>query len=293
MEDYYKVLGVEKGASDEDIKKAYRKLALKVHPDRHGGNKENEEKFKKISEAYAVLSDSQKRKQYDTFGSSDFHKRYSTDDIFRGTDFGSIFEEMGLGGFESIFGRMFEGFGRGGFQQQVQGQDVEVELHVSFDDAYRGGERQVDFSLGRGERRSFKLKIPAGVKEGGRMRVAGKGAASPSGGTPGDLYVKIMIAPHPLFKRNGSDIETGLGLKISEALLGTTRSVVTPDGERKVKVPAGVKGGTKIRLRGLGFPVVGRKGERGDFYAVVDLEIPKKLSGKQKKLAEQLQAEGL
>ncbi|MBI2603054.1 MAG: DnaJ domain-containing protein [Deltaproteobacteria bacterium] len=295
MEDYYKTLGVEKGSSTDEIKKAYRKLALKYHPDRHAGNKEFEEKFKKISEAYAVLSDPQKKKQYDTFGSADFHQRYSTDDIFRGTDFGSVFEEMGLGGFESILGRMFGGFGggrAGGFHPPVRGQDLEYELQVSFDEAYKGAERQLDLDLGRGERRSLKLKIPAGVKAGGRLRVAGKGGKSPTGGHGGDLYVKIDVAPHPDFTRNGNDIESSMGLKISEALLGTTREIATPEGVRKLKVPAGVKGGTKIRLRGLGFPIVG-KNERGDFYAVVELIIPKHLSSKQKKIAEQLQAEGL
>src|SRR5712675_2827357 len=142
MDDYYKVLGIEKSANVDEIKKAYRKLALEHHPDRNKGNKASEDKFKKISEAYAVLSDPEKRRQYDTVGASGFHQKYSTDDIFKGADFGNIFDEMG--GFESIFGRMFGGAGgRGGFQQQApsKGQDIEYGLQISFDDAYRGSER--------------------------------------------------------------------------------------------------------------------------------------------------------
>src|SRR3989338_7446725 len=136
-DDYYKILGVDKKASVDEIKKVYRKLALEHHPDRNAGNKSAEEKFKKISEAYAVLSDSEKRRQYDTVGASGFHQRYSTDDIFRGADFSSIFDEMGGGGgFESIFGRMFGMGGGGGFRggQSAKGQDVEYSLQVSFDE---------------------------------------------------------------------------------------------------------------------------------------------------------------
>src|SRR3989338_3316640 len=141
-DDYYKILGVDKKASVDEIKKAYRKLALEHHPDRNAGNKGAEEKFKKISEAYAVLSDTEKRRQYDTVGASGFHQRYSTDDIFKGADFSSFFDEMGGGGFESIFGRMFGGGGqfRGAQHRQApsKGQDVEYSLQISFDEAFRG-----------------------------------------------------------------------------------------------------------------------------------------------------------
>ena len=141
MSDYYEILGLQKGASDDDIKRAYRKLALKYHPDRNAGNKEYEEKFKKISEAYAVLSDSEKRKQYDTFGSSGFHQRYSADDIFRGTDFHSIFNDFnfggggGGGGFDQIFSQMFSG---GGSRRSMKGQDVEYPIRISFEESFSG-----------------------------------------------------------------------------------------------------------------------------------------------------------
>lgn len=294
VEDYYDILGVKKGATDAEIKKAYRQLALKYHPDRNAGDKQAEEKFKKISEAYAVLSDAEKRKQYDTFGSTSFHQKYSTDDIFRGTDFQSIFQEFGMGGngFDSIFSQIFgRGFSGGGPRQQ-KGQDVEYPLTISFDDAYRGCEKQIAFSLSGGVQQNIKVRVPAGVKSGGRLRVAGKGAPSPYGGSNGDLYVIINIAEHPLYKRVNNHIETPLKLKISDAILGVSTTVDTPEGERRIKVPAGVKAGTKIRLKGLGFPSP-TTGARGDLFAVVELHIPESLNATQLEAVEQLRTVGL
>jgi len=295
MDDYYKILGVEKKASVDEIKKAYRKLALEHHPDRNPGNKSAEEKFKKISEAYAVLSDVEKRRQYDTVGASGFHQRYSTDDIFRGADFSSIFEEMGGGGgFESIFGRMFGG----GFQQTQRapskGQDLEYALQISFDEAYRGSERSIDIALSNNERRQFKLRIPAGIKTGGRLRVAGKGMKSGHPrGTPGDLYILVEVASHPVFTRVGDDMEVKVPVKYTDLFLGNSCEVQTMEGSKKIKVPAGVKVGTKIRLRGLGFPVPGKTSERGDLFAIVDLKIPGKLTDPQLKAIETLRDSGL
>lgn len=300
---YYEKLGVSKNASDDEIKKAYRKLALQHHPDRNKGDAQAEAKFKEISEAYAVLSDKEKRKQYDTFGESGFHQRYSTDDIFRGADFSSIFSEFGMGGggFEHLFGGMFGGGnprrsgGGGGFQQQrsMKGQDVDYTLQIGFEEAYRGSQRQVDFQLSNGSRQSLRVKIPAGMKEGGKLRVPGKGAASPHGGEPGDLFVQVQIASHPLFTREADDLYGSLPLKISEALLGATKEVQTLEGEKKVKVPAGVKAGTKIRLKGLGFPKVGKGEEKGDFYAVVELALPSSLTSEQQAAIQHLHDVGL
>lgn len=290
MEDYYKILGVDKSASIEEIKKAYRKLAMQHHPDRNAGNKASEEKFKKISEAYAVLSDSEKKKQYDTFGSSGFHQKYSTDDIFRGADFSSVFDDMGgMGGFENIFGRMFGGGGRRG---PVKGQDIEYIMQVSFEEAYRGGERNIDVSLSNGERRQFKMKVPAGIKSGGRLRVAGKGARPPHPqGIPGDLYIRLEVANHPIYTRVGDDIEVKMPVKFSDIYLGNVCEVQTLEGSRKIKVPAGVKMGTKIRLRGLGFP--SQHGTKGDLFAVVDLNVPENLSSAQLEAVEALRDVGL
>ncbi|MFW7379453.1 MAG: DnaJ C-terminal domain-containing protein [Oligoflexus sp.] len=295
MANYYDILGVSKDSSDADIKKAFRKIALKYHPDRNPDNPEAEEKFKQANEAYAVLSDAQKRKQYDMFGDQKFHQQYSTEDIFRGTDFGSIFEEFGLGGhniFSSIFGGG-GGFSGRGFQQgPTRGQDVEYPIQIGFMDAYHGGERRISFSLSDGTKRELTIRIPAGVKPGAKLRVSGRGAPSPMGGPPGDLFVKVSIAEHPIFTRVGDDIEAPLRLKVSEAFLGTSKEIETPEGVKRIKVPAGVKAGTRIRLRHLGFPQTSG-GERGNLYAVVDLEIPKELSPEQRQVVESLQDLGL
>ena len=298
--EYYERLGVSKNATDDEIKKAYRKLALQFHPDRNKGDAQAESKFKEISEAYAVLSDKEKRKQYDTFGESGFHQRYSTDDIFRGADFSSIFSEFGMGGggFENLFGGMFGGGGRrtGGGQPQrpTKGQDVEYTLQIGFEEAYRGSQRQVDFQLSDGTRQSIRVKIPAGMKDGGKLRVAGKGVASPYGGEPGDLFVQVQVADHPLFTRESDDLYGHLPLKISEALLGASKEVLTLEGEKKVKVPAGVKAGTKIRLKGLGFERIGKgHHEKGDFYALVELALPTVLNEQQQEAIRRLQEVGL
>ncbi len=321
MADYYQTLGVEKKSSQVEIKKAFRKLALQYHPDRNPNNKEAEEKFKKINEAYAVLSDESKRKQYDMFGDQKFHQQYSQEDIFRGTDFSSIFRDLGFDGnfsagdlFSNLFGGAARsggrrhartqagGFGgRGGFSSfgfdedgshgQQKAQDVEMELPVGFMEAYNGSERHVDFTLQDGSPQNIKLKIPAGVQSGGKLRVKGKGLASPYGGSPGDILFVIKIQDHPQFHTTDSnDIETDLSLKLSEAILGCSKEISTPKGNKKIKVPSGIKPGTKIRLKGLGFH--NSKGQ-GDLLAVAVIEIPKTLTKKQKEIVESLADEGL
>lgn len=301
MRDYYEVLGVSKNATGDEIKKSYRKLALKFHPDRNQGNAEAEAKFKEISEAYAVLSDDEKKKQYDMFGNSGFHQKYSQEDIFRNTDFGQVFQEFDLGGdiFSRIFGSMGGGYagagrGRGGFGdgRQMKGQDVEFNLDVSFEEAFHGAKRPVNFSLSDGTTVNLSVTVPKGAKEGTKLRVAGKGARAPiPQGKPGDLYVNIVVTPHPKFKRNGDDIEVDVPVKISEGLLGTSKEVLTLDGTKKIKVPRGVKPGTKLRLRELGFPTA--QGSRGDFYAVISYEVPDSLSTEQVSRIEELAKIGL
>ena len=290
MADYYEQLGVSKGASEADIKKAFRKLAMKYHPDRNQGDAAAEEKFKKVNEAYAVLSDASKRRQYDTFGEQAFHQQYSSEDIFRGANFSSIFDELGVRGtggiFDSIFGGSFGG------HRQFQGRDVEYPLEIGFMEAYQGGERRVSFSLSDGTSRDISVKIPKGISDGAKLRVPGRGAPSSSGGPPGDLLIGIQVSPHPDFKRVGNDIETTLPLLFSEACLGSSKDVQTPQGTKRIKVPSGVKEGTKIRLRGLGFG--GRQSQgAGDLFAVVHLTIPDTLDEDQLALIRQLKEVGL
>ncbi len=296
MADYYETLGVNKNATDDEIKKSYRTLAKKFHPDKNPNNKAAEDSFKAISAAYAVLSDSEKKKQYDTFGDQKFHQNYSQEDIFRGADFGNIFNDAGFDGndiFSRIFGQGFGGGGGGGGRRgPSKGQDVEYPASVAFMDAFNGSDRHISFRLSDGTSREMTIKIPAGIRDGGKLRVAGKGGNSPYGGPPGDLFVVITVSPHPQFTRVGDDVEGRFPLRLSEALLGGSKSLDTLDGIKKVKVPIGVKPGTKIRLKNLGFPIPG-KTIRGDFYAVVEYDIPEKLSTEQMDLVQSLAEAGL
>ena len=322
--DYYEVLGVKKSAGEEEIKKAYRKLAMKLHPDRNPGNKQAEERFKEINEAYAVLSDKGKRKQYDQFGPSGFSQRFSQEDIFRGFDISDLFKDPGFstndafsrifgggggrgpkvryGGFEDLFGQrggqsydfgdMFSG---GGYQTRGQsaprGQDIESELHLTFEEAAAGGEKKVRFS--KGERvEEVTVKIPPGIESGKKLRLAGKGMGGARGVPPGDLYLKVDIAEHPFFKREGSDLTVDKEIKISEALLGTTIEVPTLDGSKHIKVAPGTQSQSRIRLKGCGLPRL-QGGGKGDEYVRILIKYPKTLNEKQKKLAEELKTEGL
>jgi curved DNA-binding protein len=306
--DYYEVLGVKKDSSAQDIKKVYRKLAMKYHPDRNKGDKEAEEKFKKISEAYAVLSDPEKRKQYDTFGDSGFQQRYSQEDIFRGFDLGDILKEFGLGGgmrggfrassgqgspFESFF---FQGGGpgpgRAPQQQPVKGSDLTYELAVSLEDILSGSEKTI--SLRReGKTENVSVKIPQGIKAGQKLRLAGKGNPSPYGGPPGDLMLIINEQLHPVFIRDGNNLLVEQKIPFSKACLGSEISVKSLEGkELKVKVPAGIQQQAKLRLKGHGLPA-GKKGSRGDIFVKFMVDIPKKLTKEQKKIVQELKDKGL
>lgn len=311
-EDYYNVLGVNKNASKEEIKKAYRKLAMKYHPDHAKGDKGSEEKFKKISEAYAVLSDDEKRKQYDTFGSEGFQQRYSQEDIFRGFDLGDILREFGFGGFggagggrpgsyrfsfgggEGPFGSSgspFESFG-GGRQAPVKGSDLVYELPLTLREVLTGASKTVSFDhKGRSER--VTVKVPPGMVTGKKLRLSGKGEPSPYGGPPGDLYVQAKVLDDPKFAVDGRDLTTQREIRISEALLGTTLKVPTPEGkELSLKVPPGTRPGTRMRLGGHGLPDM-RGGQRGDLFVRIQVQIPKKLNKEQKSAVEKLRAAGL
>jgi len=312
--DYYKVLGVAKGAPAEEIKKAYRKLALKYHPDRNKGDKEAEDKFKEINEAYAVLSDPKKKQEYDTYGSSGFKQRYSQEDIFRGSDINDILRGMGLGG--DAFSQFFGGGGRGGFRtythgggpgaggfgyQQpyggmggvpARGTDLVYELPVSLEEVFHGGEKMVSYRVGsRTERIS--VKVPPGIETGKKLRLAGKGEPGPPGAQPGDLLIKINVLDHPQFKREGADLEITKEVPFSQAALGATVEVNTLEGKNlTVKLPKGTQPGARLRLKGQGLPPFKGSG-RGDLFVRVAIEVPQRLSKSQKELLEKLAEEGL
>ena len=302
-EDYYKILGLSKNASDEEIKKSYRKLAMKYHPDHTKGDKSAEEKFKKISEAYAVLSDKEKRKEYDTFGADGFRQRFTQEDIFRGSDFSEILREFGFGG-GNVFGGRGGGtrfsFGSGspyGFgteqqQAQVKGSDLTYELPITLREVISGTSKFVTFQhQGRSEK--ITVKIPKGMITGKKLRLVGKGNPSPYGGPPGDLYIQAKVLDDPEFEAKKYDLYLTREVKLSEALLGTTLSIPTlEDKKLNLRVPPGTKPGTKMRMSGHGLPVMKKK-KKGDLYVQIQIRIPEKLTSEQKKLIQQLADNGL
>jgi len=297
---YYKVLGVDKKATDEVIKKAYRKLAMKYHPDHTKGDKAGEEKFKKISEAYAVLSDKEKRSQYDTFGSAGFQQRYSQEDIFRNFDFSDIFREFGFGGqkqggvrFTFGGGSPFGNFGGSrSTQPPVKGTDLVYELPLTVSEVISGTQKTVSFK--HNDRvENLTVKIPRGMVTGKKLRLAGKGEPSPYGGPAGDLFIKAIITPDPVFSVKGTDLYFNRKIRLTEALLGTSIAVRTPDGiEKRLKIPSGTKHQTKMRLAGQGLPIMNTN-HRGDLFIKIEIDIPKQLSEAQKELVEKLAETGL
>lgn len=292
--DYYEILGLKKGATPAEIKKAFRKLAVKYHPDKNAGDKKAEDRFKEINEAYAVLSDPEKKSQYDQFGSAGFQQRYSQEDIFRNFNAGDVFREFNLGGSDDVFSRIFGmGGGRQGRGRAIsrKGQDFEMELPISFLEAFSGGEKRVAFSR-EGRSEELSVKIPAGIDSGARLRLTGKGGSGIGGGADGDLYLNIVVRADKRYSRDGADILFPQQIPFSHACLGGSLDIETLDGTKRIKVPAGIQPDTKIRLKGLGFQQSG-KGVRGDFYVVVQVKVPQTLSPEQKELIEKLGKEGV
>ena len=300
--DYYKILGVEKNASSAEIKKAYRKMAMKYHPDHAKDDKAAEEKFKKISEAYAVLSDEEKRKQYDTFGSAGFNQRYSQEDIFRNFDFGDIFKEFGFGGrgfstgdggFRFSFGGGGSPFGgRGGRQPAPKGSDLVYELPLTLQEVATGADKTVSFQH-QGRTENISVKVPKGMISGKKLRLAGKGEPSPYGGAAGDLYIKSVVMEDPRYTIENYDLVVNREIKLTEAVLGTKVTIPTIEGkELTLKIPPGTRHKTKMRLAGHGIPHMKGQG-RGDLFVQVLINMPSQLTREQKKLMAQLAETGL
>lgn len=282
--DYYEVLGVSKGASDDEIKKAFRKLAVKYHPDKNPGNKEAEEKFKEANEAYSVLSDKTKRSRYDQFG----HAGVGGDG--GGNPFGGGFGgfggngqsfnfDFGGGGFEDIINAMFGG---GGFRAARRGRDYRTSITIDFEEAIFGATKTISV-----EGEQIKLKIPAGIYDGQSIRLGGKGGEAPNAdGQRGDLYVEVRVRAHKTLTREGELILSEITIPMTDAVLGTEVKVETVDGEITMKVPAGTQPGTNFKLSGHGAPRLGTD-QRGPHIVTINVEIPKNLNKKQKELIEE------
>ena len=305
--DYYETLGVSKTASEDEIKSAFRKLARKYHPDVAKDKKEAEEKFKQINEAYEVLSDPEKRRKYDQLGENwnqpggfqpppQWGGRQPGGGFYGGGgENGGVEFEFGGTGFSDFFEAFFGG-GRGrsafgGFGQRgtmaERGSDVEADIMVTLEEALHGSTRQVSLRrAGSKKTETYQVKIPRGVREGQRIRLAGQGEAGERGGKSGDLFLRVRLARHPDFSVEGSDLVHEVKIAPWQAVLGDQIIVPTLEGNARLKLPPGTQGGQRFRLRGRGLP--GVSGQRGDLYVVMQITVPKKLSDSERKLWEQL-----
>lgn len=294
--DYYQVLGVARSDSQEDIKKAFRKLARTCHPD-HAKKAGAEERFKEINEAYEVLGDSEKRKKYDSLGADwrqggrsqpppDWGDRFSTGQggfHFGGTGFSDFFETFfGGGGVSPSMDQGFQGFSQQA-RQPARGQDLKSDLLVSLEDVMHGGERQITLQRpGVSQRETIKVKIPVGVKDGQRIRVAGKGAVPQGGGEPGHLYLRMRYERHPDFAVEGLNLHYDLDLPPWEVALGVKKVIPTLRQSVSLKIAPGMRSGSKLRLRGLGLR--SKSGERGDLLVTVYVQAPAAVTEEQRKL---------
>lgn len=309
FKDYYTLLGISKTATADEIKKAYRKLAVKHHPDKNQGNKQAEEKFKAIGEAYEVLKDPVKRKKYDTLGSNwkqyeqnagngaDFSQwaqqgqgrsrnRSSGSDDFGGSDFSDFFNSFFRGGYDQDPGNPFEQQGRGrSGGRPLKGQDFEASMEVTLEESYQGSKRIVNI----GDEK-INMTIPPGVYNGQVLRVKGKGAAGRRGGEAGDLYIHVNILPDPLYEIKDNDLYCDTHVSLYKAVLGGEITVLAPKGSFTMKIPRETQNGKVLRMKGLGMPVYRKKNEFGDLYLRIIVDLPQNLSPREIELFSQLSA---
>jgi DnaJ-class molecular chaperone len=308
FKDYYATLGVTKAASEAEIKKAYRKLARKFHPDLNPGDKTAEAKFKEVNEANEVLTDPEKRRKYDELGSN--WKQYEQagpqgpqappgGGSYRTMTPEEMQEMFGGGGgnadpFSDFFHTFFGGAGGGGGGRQARstrprrGRDVEHAVRLTLEEAFTGTVRRVSLTQ-TGQSRTVEVRIPAGVRDGSRVRSTGEGEAAPQGGTAGDLYLAVEIEPHARFERRDQDLYVRAAVPVTTAVLGGEVSVPTLSGSTlRLKIPERTAAGRVFRLRGHGMPAVGRPAERGDLYATVDIQIPATVTDEERKHYEAL-----
>jgi len=291
--DYYKILEIDRNASAEDIKKAYRKLARKYHPDLNPNDKEAETKFKQVNEANEVLSDPEKRKKYDQYGkdwkhAEEFEKSGQRQSRGQGSGraYSGHFTEED---FSDFFSSMFGGGAAGGFQSsgregvKYKGADYKAELHLKLSDVYRTHKQTLTI-----DGKNIRLTIQAGVEDGQTIKIRGYGGEGINGGPKGDLYITFQIKNDTQFERDGSNLHTKVKLDLYTAVLGGDITVPTMDGKVKLKVKPGTQNDSKVRLKGKGFPVYKQEGMFGDLYVTYQVEIPKELSEKEKELFMQL-----
>jgi curved DNA-binding protein len=293
--DYYAILGVDRSANADEIRKAYRKLAHKYHPD-VSKDPQGEEKFKEVAEAYETLKDPEKRAAYDQLG-----RHRAGQDFQPPPDWGSQFREGGFSFEDMDLSDLFAGLAGGGFRRggtgrsaPLRGQDYEVTAQITLEDAFRGTVMDLSLSvpehddLGRLRRieKSFQARIPRGAVDGQRLRLRGKGGAGANGGPSGDIYLNIALRPHPLFRADGHDLYLDLPLAPWEAALGASIDVPTLSGRVRLRVPAGTHAGQKLRLSGRGLPKP--KGGEGDLFAIVQIDVPGSPSEREKALFRQL-----
>ena len=300
-QNYYDILGLKRDATQDDIKKAFRKLAAKYHPDAGG----DEEKFKEVSEAYTTLSDPEKRREYDQllmfggipgadFGGSGGRNRGGYT-YTGGTDWSDIFENIrsgdgAFGGFD--FSTIFGGQPGSGARSNrpAKGGDLTMTIEVTADEAFNGAQRKVSYTIpSTGEKQTLTVKVPAGAVDGGKLRYRGRGENGTNGGARGDLVITTKVEEHPIFKRDGADVRMDFPISMYEAALGAVVNVPAPDGSVcKLKIPAGTQEGKTFRFRDMGAPNVKRKGSKGALYVKVTIKVPTRLSAKEREALEAL-----